>query len=203
MQLYLISYEHFFEGEAKLVSDLFQSNEFTFHLRKPGAALDEYKAFLNKTPEKLHHKIMLHDAFDLIQKFKVKGLHFSTKNRHLKSNYEGCYCSTSSHSLQEVVELEQQFDYQFLSPVFTSISKPRYKGNLNLTEIKNYLKGQRSGKVVALGGITENNIEKLHQIGFDGVAVLGRVWGNNPQTDINISKRFNDIYTCINHAHIA
>jgi thiamine-phosphate pyrophosphorylase len=202
MQLYLISYDQFFKGEEDLISDLLYKYKFTFHLRKPGATLSDYSAFLLKIPQNLHHKIMLHDAFELIKDFEVKGLHFSSKNKRLKSNYEPYFCSTSSHKIAEIAEHDHLFNYQFLSPVYTSISKPGYTGNLDLIEVKDYLKSQRTSKVIALGGVTENNIELLHQIGFDGVATLGRIWGNSPQTDKKITERFYKIYKCINRVPI-
>ncbi len=194
MELYLISYEKFFDGETELVSQLLENHKFTFHLRKPGASFEEYKNYLSEIPENLHGQIMLHGAYDLIHEFDVKGLHFSTKNRHLKSSFDGRLCSTSSHSLQEAEELDKEYNYQFLSPVFPSISKPGYKGELDLAEVQNYLQRQRPGKIVALGGVTEKHLEKLNRMGFDGVALLGRIWGNNPSTDKNIVNRFNLLF---------
>jgi thiamine-phosphate pyrophosphorylase len=197
MDLYLISDEHFFEGETEIVTDLLSRYDFTFHLRKPGAVMGAYKEFLNRIPLELHRKIMLHDAYPLLQEFGLKGLHFSTQNRHLRSTFRGHINSTSAHSLIEVAKLDRLFDYQFLSPVFSSISKPGYTGNLVMDEVKSYLQGERISRIIALGGVTEENIPVLRKTGFNGVAVLGRVWGHRPEKDTHILERFKMVYNSL------
>lgn len=198
MELCLISHEQFFEGETEIVTDLLSGYDFTFHLRKPGAMVEGIRNFLSGIPSALHRKIMIHDAYPLSQEFGLKGLHFSTQNRYLRSSFRGHINSTSAHSLIEVAKLDRLFDYQFLSPVFPSISKPGYSGNLDMEAVKGYLRNARNSRVIALGGITEENIPALQETGFDGVAVLGRVWGTHPDTDPDIRERFNKIYYCLN-----
>ncbi|MFV0522603.1 MAG: thiamine phosphate synthase [Mangrovibacterium sp.] len=197
MQLYLISHNSFFKGEELVVSELLDRYDFTFHLRKPGASNDEYESFLNKIPRALHAKIMIHEAYELIDKFELKGLHFSTMDRNFRSNFPANICSTSAHSLNELKGIERQYDYQFLSPIFPSISKPGYIGKLKPVDIKNYLKTKRTNKTIALGGINENNINILKLMGFDGVAVLGSVWGNKPENVTEIVNRFEKIWHSI------
>ena len=67
--------------------------------------------------------------------------------------------------------------YVFLSPIFNSISKQGYASAFTpkaLFEAKQ--KGIINEKVVALGGITAANINKIKSYGFGGVALLGDVW---------------------------
>ena len=199
MELCLISYEQFFEEETDLVTELLSNYDFTFHLRKPNAMMEDIRQFLSRVPSALHCKIMLHNGYPLAQEFNVKGLHFSTQNRHWRSAFRGLVNSTSSHSLEEVAKLDREFDYQFLSPVFASISKPGYTGNLDLEAVKDFLQSSRSGRIIALGGITEKNTSRLKTTGFDGVAVLGSVWGRHPEKipkSANVSTRFS---TASNH----
>ncbi|PWE00475.1 thiamine phosphate synthase [Marinilabilia rubra] len=200
MELYLISHEQFFEGETEIVTELLAGYDFTFHLRKPGATMDAYKGFLSRIPSEMHHKIMLHDAYPLSQEFGLKGLHFSTRNRQLRSTFRGHINSTSAHSLVEVAKLDKLFDYQFLSPVFPSISKPGYSCKLDLNAVKSYLQKPRESKIVALGGVTEISISLLQKTGFDGAAVLGKVWGNHSETDTRIHERFYKVYNSVKKA---
>jgi thiamine-phosphate pyrophosphorylase len=79
------------------------------------------------------------------------------------------------HSVQEWLMCRKTFDYAFLSPVFDSISKSGYTSNFDLSEIKKLLKN-RSDKIIALGGIDEDKVEIVKDIGFYGIAVLGALW---------------------------
>jgi thiamine-phosphate pyrophosphorylase len=78
-----------------------------------------------------------------------------------------------------VVASENVFDYVFLSPVFDSISKPGYFRNDELGMMSDEWKALVKTKVIALGGIDASNIHKTKELGFDGAAVLGAVWGES------------------------
>ncbi len=192
MQLYLISYPQFLKDETNLVKDILEMYPLVFHLRKPRACVSEYEAFLKAIPPQLHSRIMLHDAFELVSDFELRGLHFSTSKRKEAKNYTDGFKSTSCHSLDEVQAVEKNFDACFLSPVFPSISKPGYFGELNLEEVERYLKTSREITVNALGGLDVGNINKVAQMGFDGAAMLGAVWGKNPEKN-EVCKRLKQI----------
>ena len=66
--------------------------------------------------------------------------------------------------------------YCFLSPIFDSISKEGYKANFDKLELKEFLAKDRKTKVIALGGLTEENYLEVLELGFDGGAFLGSVW---------------------------
>jgi len=91
-------------------------------------------------------------------------------------NGEGYVLSTSVHDLN-ILKTLIGFDYIFFGPVFNSISKPGYKSNLpeGFRIVKNGIKP----KVIALGGVEESNLDKVKEMNFDGVAVLGTIW-NDP-----------------------
>ena len=93
---------------------------------------------------------------------------------------------TISSSFHEVAELEKcnfEFDYYLLSPVFTSISKPGYKGIC--FEVNNIDK-----RIIGMGGVTLENLSKLTNLGFRGAGVLGGVW-NSPSPITNFKKMMN------------
>ena len=202
MELKLIAYPTFFNGEEQIVSLLLQQYNFTFHLRKPSANTDEYRKFLKEIPESLHAKIILHDAFELHKEFNVQGLHFSTFNRNNINAYENIPKSLSCHSVDEVAAWDGKVEDMFLSPVFPSISKQGYNTTLDKVEMEKYLSQSRKSKVFALGGIHVENISVIIEMGFDGIAVLGAVWGEQPGTYNEIKQRLNKIIKCLNQIHI-
>ncbi len=193
MKLHLISNDNFFLGELDVITKLLACYEFIFHLRKPKATVKEYNSFLKRIPATFHNRIMLHGAYELIQYYNLKGLHFSTINRKNKDKITTNYCSTSAHSIKELTKLDGQFQSIFISPIFPSISKPGYVGKLNLIALKSFLKQSRHSKIIALGGITAKNINMLGTFNFDGFAVLGAVWKDNPTNIWQISQHIDDI----------
>src|SRR5207248_661643 len=90
--------------------------------------------------------------------------------------------STSVHSINYFNDLNpksiHKFDYAFLSPIYPSISKPEYSSKINLAEtIKQ--RTNFSTKLIALGGITSENIKTIFENGFDDAAILGTIWASN------------------------
>lgn len=205
MKLMLLSYPEFFAGENDILCSLMDKYEFTFHLRKPNASNRDYDIFMQSIPKEFHNRIVLHGAYNLQQKYQVKGLHFSTIHRNIAWNIKihGTK-STSCHSVAKARTQDGTFNYLFLSPVFKSISKPGYTGNLDMPEVKAYLSEQRRTQIIALGGIDETKIQELKNYMFDGVAVLGAVWTNNPErNNVIIENNLNKIYKCMDSDHIA
>lgn len=84
------------------------------------------------------------------------------------------------HSIKELEGCNEKYDYAFLSPIFNSISKAGYKSNYDLRVIKGFLKN-RNEKIIALGGIDEDKIDAVKNLGFQGIALLGAIWqSENP-----------------------
>lgn len=81
----------------------------------------------------------------------------------------------SAHSLEEARDAEQAgADYVTLSPIFSSESKPGYGPALGVDGLA-YVVANVSIPLVALGGVTENNIADCFQAGAAGAAVMGTV----------------------------
>lgn len=199
MELILLSYPDFFKGETEIVSSLLDRYDFTFHLRKPQASSQELVGYLDEIPEALHPKIVLHSDIESFSKFKLKGMHFPGTKRKLSMQLsKDVRKGTSCHSISEVKSLDDTFDYVYLSPVFESISKQGYKGSLNMEEVKMFLEENRQSKVYALGGIAAHNIGELEHLRFDGIAVLGAVWTNEPlKNQDKIQSNFKKIHSII------
>jgi len=178
---FVLTYPTFFLNEPEQIKQVLQDENVILHLRKPDATEAEYEALLQAIPATFHKRVVLHDYYHLQKKYAVGGFHFSTKKRAETNNLadwriDKLSLSTSTHSLEELETIDGLFDYAFLSPIFPSISKQGYEGNLDMQAVQAYLHKPHQTKVIALGGIDESRIPQLKEWGFDGYAMLGSVW---------------------------
>ncbi|MBC7389276.1 MAG: thiamine phosphate synthase [Opitutaceae bacterium] len=173
------------ENEIGLINQLFKSGLQRFHLRKPDVSKEHYESILKSISPENKRKIVLHQYHELAGKYNVKGLHLrevyrkSLNERQIQDlkkelKKKNLSFSSSFHSLEELEKTDGLFDYILLSPVFESISKPGYASENVFNPTYKKLKTP----VIALGGIQSNNIGKVKELGFDGIAVLGAVWQN-------------------------
>ena len=93
-------------------------------------------------------------------------------------------------------------DYLFLSPIFNSISKQGYEAAFTPETLQEAAqKGLIDSQVVALGGITLERIQQLHDWHFGGAAFLGDIWQrmNDPHVSAYLSalrKRLSRFQSC-------
>jgi len=192
MKLIVITTETFFKSEAEAVNLLFENGLETLHLRKPFASKNETKSLLEQINTDFHAHIVLHSHYELTSSFDLKGIHLSKTRKDESVKMRKGTVSYSCHSFEEV--LETRFcDYVFLSPVFDSISKTGYKQGFTFEQLKQAKVIDEH--VMALGGITPDNIRVAQTLGFGGVAVLGSLWGNFAESgDVNaLLNRFNQL----------
>lgn len=191
--LRLISFPEFFPNEEKSITHILNESNVLLHLRKPKVSEEDYMAFVKRLPKVFYPRLVLHSCYHLAKDFEFAGVHFSTRDRNFANKIDlDCAYSTSIHSLGELNSLDPLFDEVFLSPVFPSISKEGYEGILDLKKVALYLKSDRRIKIIALGGITKNNISRVLEMGFDGAAVLGSVWGKEPIAGHDFITRIKD-----------
>lgn len=175
-------------GEATLINELFNEGLACFHLRKPNLNEMEVETLLHQIDEKYHPQIALHQHHQLLTKFDIKRLHYpehhrqQTKTEQLQNQKEaGFTLSTSIHQI-EMMNNIPPFDYTFFGPLFNSISKKDYQGTVHSGfKIK---KEPSTPEIVALGGITDQNLHQIKTMNFDGFAVLGFIW-ENPENAIS------------------
>jgi thiamine-phosphate pyrophosphorylase len=170
--------------EHTWLNQLFEAGLSTLHLRKPGAARADVEDYLRAVPTEFHSRIRLHQHHELVEEYGLQGVHLPAA---MRATWAGRLSvrqrlSTSFHSLAEVAQAQGgPFDYGFLSPVFTSISKAGYPAAFEPEQLTQALqawaqRGRRVPEVVALGGISTTTIGQARQLGFAGAAVLGAVW---------------------------
>lgn len=170
-------------NEIKIIHALFEEGLEFFHVRKPNYFKEELQSFISKINSRYHSKLVLHQHHELAEEFKLQRLHFTEKERLTISNRllkPRRYLSTSVHSIEDFNGLPNVFDYAFLSPVYPSISKETYVPTKNAFEAIKKRTNQHT-KLVALGGISAENIKETINNGFDDVALLGTIWNStNP-----------------------
>lgn len=170
-------------NEINSIHALFENGMELFHIRKPDYSKNKLLSFISKINSKYHSKLVLHQHHELIKEFQIKRLHFTEKDRlTIPDRFQKPvrYFSTSVHSITDFNDLPNAFDYAFLSPIYPSISKENYGPTKNaFEEIKKRTNWHT--KLIALGGISVNNIEKTINNGFDDIALFGAIWNSkNP-----------------------
>ncbi len=81
----------------------------------------------------------------------------------------------SAHSLEEAERAENSgADYISISPIFNTVNKDYLIKPLGVGEIGK-IKEQINIPVIALGGINENNVNKVLKNGADGIAVISAI----------------------------
>lgn len=170
-------------NETNIIHTLFKEGMELFHIRKPDYSKEELRLFLSKINSKYHFKLVLHQHHSLVEEFQMERFHFTEKDRLDKTPVRFLkpdWCkslSTSVHSIEDFNSLPNAFDYAFLSPIYPSISKENYVPTKNaFEEIKK--RTNQYTKLIALGGISSENIERTIANGFDNVALLGTIWNN-------------------------
>ena len=176
MKLIVITSPAFLADEGASINALFEAGLEILHLRKPHSSSEEVDNLLQSVSVSFRCRIVLHEHFGLVEKYGMKGIHLNARNPVAPEEYHG-HISRSCHSLQEVEEWKNVCDYVFLSPIYDSISKEGYGAHFTTEQLQDARsRGLIDEKVVALGGISADNIPEVKSFGFGGVALLGDVW---------------------------
>ncbi|KMQ65952.1 thiamine phosphate pyrophosphorylase [Chryseobacterium sp. FH2] len=184
----VITPEKITENETGIINELFHEGLDLLHIRKPFISSEEMMGFIQQINSEFHSQLVLHSHYGLTEDFKISRLHSRETDRQngVFKSFTDKIISTSVHDIETFNELGEEWEYSFISPVFLSISKKGYGEN---SAILNDIKKQDNPnvKLIALGGIDENNINQVFDNNVDGVALLGAIWENNEP--INIFKK--------------
>jgi len=193
MKLIVITAEQNINNEAAILNKLLQNGLLLLHIRKPEYTATEMAHLLEKILPEFHSRIVLHSHFTLLNQFALKGIHLNKRNPEFKNN-SNCSVSISCHSVEEIAQKANKYDYLFLSPIFNSISKENYTSKFSTTELMQAKQeGIINNKIIALGGINASNISTVKNYGFGGAAVLGAIW--NTASENQIINTYNKLKT--------
>lgn len=164
----------FTDDEAGKITRLLQADACDrVHIRKPLWDANQVACLISRIPESLHHRLSIHDHFELTQRFpKLGGVHLNSRNPQAP---EGISASRSCHSTDELTDAPR-YSYITLSPIFDSISKAGYSAAFDLDTLADALAAYNN--IIALGGIRPEHFAILKATGFAGAALLGFVWND-------------------------
>ncbi len=178
----VISPEVDINHEIDILNQLFEAGLGCYHIRKPEKTYDEHVEYIYQIDATFHNRIVVHLFHELVNEFHLKGIHFQEQKRretieinpevYFKSlEIHGKTISSSFHETDDILNCEFKFDYNFLSPVFSSISKLGYKG-------RGFDVNHINKTIIGMGGVTSKNIGAFKKLGYKGVGVLGGIWNN-------------------------
>lgn len=163
-------------GEVAIIRHLLADGIDIIHLRKPQADIDYCRALLRELTPAERSKIVVHDYVELYYEFGLRGIHLNKNISTLPADYSGSR-TRSCHSFEEVIRFKDGCDYLFLSPIFDSISKQGYRSAFSHEELTwASQRGIIDSKVIALGGVTQQDMKYLEALGFGGVAMSGAIY---------------------------
>ena len=177
MKLIVISSATEISDEIATITALCESGLKYFHLRKPGSSRKKLERLFQDIPPKCLPNIIIHQGHELINSYPLRGIHHTSATDFNPDWPETIHQSKSFHQLGEISVNPHPYNYVFLSPIYESISKQGYAAKFKLAELARFLPNQQGVReIIALGGVEGHKIPELHQLGFDGVAVLGAIW---------------------------
>lgn len=186
MKLILFTKPTYSIEESRIINALFEEGLDILHLDKPHTPPVYAERLLTLIPDKYHKRIVVHDHFYLKEEYKLRGIHLSEQNPFIPERYAG-QISATSDNFDEVVADKVNCDYVFLDRVFDGISYPGNTAKYTDEELRQASKkGIIDKRVIALGGVSIDNILQIKDFGFGGAAVRGALWNQfDPYTDTN------------------
>lgn len=186
MKVVIISESKVIENEHDIIRRLFEAGLDTYHLRKPRMRTVQLEEFIQKIPKQFHNRLIIHSHHRLAAKYNLQGVHYTRlhlektfrnwwRERKLRLANRKLVRTTSYNKLSSLYDTSDiAFDYVFLSPIFDSITG-KYQSGFYEDSIRAAI--QKTGlKIVARGGIDVSRIEKVHELGFYGMALYTCVW---------------------------
>lgn len=127
---------------------------------------------IKKYCKKAGRKFYLANNVALVDKLNIKGVYIPSFNRKLdvlKLKKKNIHTLGSAHNLKEIFQKKKQrIDVIFLSPLFKVTKKSNFLGISKFKNLANHV----NEKVVALGGINNQNIKKIRILNCYGFASI-------------------------------
>lgn len=193
----VITPEIMIPNETVMINQMMQAGLDLLHIRKLQMGKREMSELISEIDPSFYSRLVLHTHYELGKDYGISRFHFREKDRK-EGKYEsftgGSSISTSVHDMSTYNTLGKEWEYAFISPFFPSISKKGYGENSTIMEDIIY-RNNNEVKLMALGGIRPENINRVFDAGADGAALLGAVWENEDPLDIFVKCR----KTVLNH----
>lgn len=174
-EIVVITAEEAVREEAATCNALFEAGLSKLHVRKPYDSAVNVKALIQEIDMCFRNRIIVHEHHHMVQEMNLGGYHIKSAGKPPKRT-EDRHVSQSFHTFNEIRSCEMDLHYGFLSPIFDSLSKPGYSSRFSVESLKDFFMHQVRFPLMALGGITSQNIASVKNIGFQGAAILGSIW---------------------------
>jgi thiamine-phosphate pyrophosphorylase len=176
MRIIAITPEAIFNNEPEVINEILESGVDYVHVRTPKSSQLETISMIKAINPEYYSRLTLASHYSIFNMFPFGGIHI--KCDMSCNSYNNVRLSKSYHHGDGLDDLNE-YNYAFLSPIFDSISKSGYNSAFSCDELTTILSDKIcKDKLVALGGISEKNIEMVKEIGFTGFAVLGYLFND-------------------------
>jgi thiamine-phosphate pyrophosphorylase len=178
MKLIVVTSPTFFVEEDKIITALFEEGLDILHLRKPESPAIFSERLLTLIPEKYHRRIVTHDHFYLKEEFDLLGIHLNSRNPSEPHDYHG-HVSRTCQNAEELELYKHTGNYLFLNNVFANTLGEEQQPTFTPEELRQMRKDKLiDNKVMAMGGITADNILSVKDFGFGGAVILDDLWNH-------------------------
>ncbi len=181
MRIVVISPESLDPREVPAMEGFLAAGLERYHVRKPLWGAPELEAWLRALPGAWRPRLILHQHHFLVESLGLGGRH-ERDGAHKESAPRAE--SRSCHDLASLRGCMRDFGQVLFGPVFPSLTKQGYgpPADFPWARLAAILRGRgpaAPSRVLAIGGITAERLNRCRELGFDGAAVLGAVW-NEP-----------------------
>lgn len=182
LSLYTLPYD--IANETAKINRLFELGLEELHIRKPRNSYKQTRKYIQEIDETYHNRLIIHEHYTLLNEFNLKGIHTSKSyfsgligkiNRWNLPDLTDKTLSTTVSRLSDLTSIDHKFDKVFVGPVFTKYSQHNTKTNFDSFELKNKL-SQVEKPIYALGGIEQSKVQRLLNIGFNGMVLQSAIW---------------------------
>ncbi len=176
MKLILLTPPEFFIEEHVILNALFDEGLDMLHIHKPGSEPVYCERLLKLIDKQWRKRIVTHEHFYLKSEFKLNGIHLSPRNPIPPKKYKGSV-SCTCQSFEALTRRKPMCDYVFLSQIYDGITNKSLTSSFSESDLKEASKlGIIDNKVMALGGISLENIDMLKEYDFGGCVIYGDIW---------------------------
>ena len=188
--------------ESDKINKMFENGLDILHIRKSEYTEEKLRRYINNIDKKYHSKIVIHEFFNLLDEYDLKGIHINRENRNsfwfnfftlkrIKSKHNNISISYSVDNIKELNKISSRKpSYVFMGRIFSAHTTNRLTLQFNKEELIP-VNSNSNFPIIALGGIDEVTSYKYIQLGFGGIALQSHIW--NSTESVNTFKGIIDI----------
>jgi len=173
------------EHPLEVLKDALQAGITFFQLREKGkqpltgGELEQFSRECQSLCKQYQVPFIINDDVELALKIDADGVHVGqddTPIQEIREKFQNKVIGVSVHNEEELVKAVQSgADYVGIGPIYETKSKPDAKKPAGVTFLRKAREMYPNFPIVAIGGITPANAQKVKEAGADGVAVISSI----------------------------